>query len=72
MDKVTNWREKLRQHLEAHGTDEQRRWVAFAREQGEPLGWEEVCSAWHTNHKATQQDIEQFMGEIEAIIETGA
>ena len=47
-----------------NGSDEQRRWVAFARERGEPLSWEEVCAAWQTNHKITQQDIEQFMGEI--------
>jgi hypothetical protein len=57
MDKVTGWREELHQYLKTHGVGGQRR--------------EETCAVWQANHKITQEDMEQFLTEIESIVERG-
>lgn len=69
MPKDTNWRDRLREHLYNHGSNEQRSWVDYARRKREPLCWEEVCAAWETGDTLTRADIEQFFSEIESIID---
>lgn len=64
----TDWKEKLRSFLDAHGDVEQRRWVSYARETEQPLSWDEVVAAYQTNDRMTQQEIEQFLSEIGATI----